>query len=343
MKILKIIGLSTVGLIFLIVIVSFFLPGTSHVERSIIIQSEASVPFSLVNNLTEWRQWSPWHKLDTGMTIVYSEPSDGEGASYTWKSANDQVGAGKLTIVKSVPDELIETLMEFEGMGTSKGSFKFEQTAEAVKVTWTMDSDGKDIPWAMKIPSKYFCLFADGMVGPYFEKGLNDLKTISETTPPVADKIAGFETEERTIPPMILAGVREAIKTSALNSNMFAKWYGTITQSLQKNTIQPNGPPMAIYYQYGPEKVEVEAAIPVGSAGMDEGKVKFHETTEMKAFVVKYYGDYNKVESVYTEAYAYLKEKGKVSNGAPMEIYITDPGMEKDTSKWLTEIMFPLD
>jgi effector-binding domain-containing protein len=63
----------------------------------------------------------------------------------------------------------------------------------------------------------------------------------------------------------------------------------------------------------------------------------------MNVLVVKYYGDYNKVESVYIAAYDYIKAKGKASTGAPMEIYITDPGMEKDTAKWLTEIVFPLD
>jgi effector-binding domain-containing protein len=28
--------------------------------------------------------------------------------------------------------------------------------------------------------------------------------------------------------------------------------------------------------------------------------------------------------------------------GAPMELYVTDPMMEKDTAKWLTEIVFPI-
>jgi effector-binding domain-containing protein len=342
MKILKYIGLVLLSIIFLIVIVSFFLPAASHVERSIVIKSEPSVPFMLINNVKEWGKWSPWHKLDTNMTIVYGDIPEGEGSWYTWKSEEKNVGEGKLMIVKSTPDQYIETSMEFSGMGTSKGSYTFEKTAEGVRLNWAMDNDGKDMPWMMKIPSKYFNLFLDDMVGPDFEKGLHSLKTISEAAPMV-ETVAGFETEEREIRPMLLAGIRETIKTEDLTSKTFSKWYGQITNALQRNNITPSGPPMAVYYQYGPKEVEVEAAIPVSMQGTDEGKIRFHETATIKAFVVKYYGSYNRIAEVYNEVYAHLKEKGKFSTGAPMEIYVTDPGMEPDSSNWLTEIVFPLD
>lgn len=342
MKIIKVIGVALLSLIFLVVIVSFFLPGHAHVERSVVINSKVAVPFSLVNNLKNWEQWSPWHKLDTNMVIDYGEITEGEGASYAWKSAHDKVGEGKLMIMKSTPDQYIETSMQFGGMGTSKGSYTFEQTAEGVKVIWAMDSDGEDMPWAMRIPSKYFNLFMDRMVGPDFEKGLNNLKAISEAAPKT-EHIAGFETEEKMIGPMILAGIREKVKTKDLSSSIFGKWFGHITDLLQKKNIQPMGAPVTIYYQYGPKEVEVEAAVPVSAQGRDEGNIKFHEMQQMRALVVKYYGDYSRIENVYTETYAHLKAKGQQSSGAPMEIYVTDHGMEKDTSKWLTEIVFPLD
>jgi effector-binding domain-containing protein len=342
MKILKITGFVILSLIFLLVIVSFFLPSGSHIQRSAMMDADARIPFSFVNNLQEWPKWSPWHKLDTSMVIVYSEKTSGEGASYTWKSKHDQVGEGKQTITKSTPYEHIEAEMEFGDMGTSHISFTFEPVGDSVKVTWAMDSDGKGLPWYMVVPSKYFCLFADKMVGPSFEQGLRNLREISEAAPEMV-QIAGFDTEERTLEPVILAGIREKISTRQLSSATFAKWFGEITELLHQGNIQPSGAPRTIYYQYGPDQVEVEAAMPVVSQGRDEGRIKFHETAATKVFVVKYYGDYNKVEHVYSEAYDYLKKHNRSSTGAPMEIYITDPGMEKDTSRWLTEIVFPLD
>jgi len=342
MKVLKTIGLVLAGLIFLIVIVSFFLPGSYHVERSIIVQTDASVPFNLAKDFREWDKWLPWHKIDTNMTKTYSETSGVEGSWYTWDSKNPEAGKGKVTIVKLTENEYIENEMAFEGMGVSKATFKFEPAEGGTKVTWSLDGDGKGMPWYWQIPAKYFNLMMDKMVGKDFEKGLVTIKEVSESMPK-AEQIAGFDVEERVMEPVKLAGVRAKIKTQDLNGNTFGKWFGQISQVLQKSKIEASGAPRTIYYKYGPKEVEVEAAIPVATLGSDEGDVKFHETAQSNVLVVKYYGNYGKTEPVYMAAYDYIKAKGKSSSGAPMEVYITDPGMEKDTTKWLTEIVFPLD
>jgi effector-binding domain-containing protein len=342
MKILKTIGLVLVGLIFLIVIVSFFLPGSYHVERSIVINADAAVPFNLAKDFKEWDKWSPWHKIDTLMAKTYSETQGETGSWYTWDSKNPDAGKGKITITSIKLNEFIENEMAFEGMGTVVATYKFEPAEGGVKVTWTLDGDGKGMPWYMMVPAKYVNLMMDGMVGKDYEKGLAKLKELSESMPK-AEQVAGFDIEERVMEPVKLAGVRESIKPTEVNGNTFGKWFGQITQVLQKQKLMPAGAPRTLYYEYGPKKVEAEAAIPVATLGADEGKVKFHETAQANVLVVKYYGDYSKTEPVYMAAYDYIKAKGKSSKGAPMEIYITDPGMEKDTAKWLTEIVFPLD
>lgn len=342
MKILKTIGLVLAGLLFLIVIISFFLPGSYHVERSIVIKTDVGIPFTLAKDFREWDKWLPWHKLDTAMAKTYSDNQGSEGSWYSWDSENPQAGKGKVTIIKLTENEYIENEMAFDGMGTSVATFRFEPVEEGTKVTWGLDGNGKGMPWYWQIPSKYFNLMMDGMVGKDFEKGLATMKEVSESMP-ASEKIAGFDIEERVMAPVKLAGIREKIKTTEMNSNLFGKWFGQISQAMQKQKLTPAGAPRTIYHQYGPKQVEVEAAIPVAELGKDEGIVIFHETPQTNVLVVKYYGDYSKVESVYMAAYDYIKAKGKSSTGAPMEIYITDPMMEKDTAKWLTEIVFPLD
>jgi effector-binding domain-containing protein len=343
MKFLKAIGLVLAGLLFLIVLISFFLPGSVHLERSITMKTNASTPYQMVNKLEEWHKWSPWHSIDPTAKWEYSDVAEGEGAWYSWKSENPQVGNGKFTILHVVPNESINSQMEFEGMGISHSGFKFEPIAEGVKVIWSMDCDGAGMPWYMKIPSKYFNLFMDKMVGPDYEKGLNSLKTVCESQPQT-DRISGFETEEREMGAMKLASVRQTIKTSDLSrGNIVAKWLAQISQAIASQKIKPVGPPMTIYHKYGVREVEVEAAIPVATLGEANGNVTFHEIDPANTLVLKYYGGYANMEPIYIAAYDYIKEKGKTSNGAPMEMYITDPGMEKDTTKWLTEIVFPLD
>jgi effector-binding domain-containing protein len=342
MKILKTIGLVLAGLLFLIVLISVFLPGSCTVKRSIVINKKAMVPFGIVKDFKSWDKWSPWDELDPNMQKTFSETSGEVGSWYQWDSKNPDVGKGKITILKLIDNELIEDELAFEGMGTSLATYTFEPTGESVKVTWALTGNSSELPWYMIVPYKYFSLLSDKFIGPDFEKGLNKLKTLSESMPDI-ETIAGYAIEERQITGMNLSGIRSKMKTSDMSSARFAKWFAQLSQELSQQNIQPAGAPMTIYHEYTPTEVDIEAAIPVLSLGKNEGPVVFREMPPIQALVVKYYGDYSKVENVYIAAYTYLKEKGKSSTGAPMEIYITDPGIEKDTAKWLTEIVFPLD
>jgi effector-binding domain-containing protein len=342
MKFLKTAGLVIAGLLFLLVLISFFLPGSYHVERSIVINADASVPFALAKDFKEWDKWSPWHEIDPAMKKTYSEIQGEVGSYYTWDSENPNAGKGKVTITGITNNQIIENKLEFDGMGVSTAKYVFEPVDGGTKVIWSLEGNGEGMPWLWKIPSKYFNLMMDGMVGKEYEKGLQKLKEISEATPK-GETVAGFSTEQRSINSMKIAGIRKKVKTSEMSSALFGKWFAEISQVLSSQGLKPIGAPMTIYHSYAPTEVEVEAAIPVESLGKNTGVTLFRETEAMKAFVVKYYGGYNNMESVYNATYDYLAQKNMSSKGAPMEIYITDPGMEKDTSKWLTEIVFPLD
>jgi effector-binding domain-containing protein len=342
MKILKAMGLVLAGLFFLIVLISLFLPSNCHVERSIIIEKDVAIPFGIVKDFREWDKWSPWNDIDANMTKTYSETSGEANSWYAWHSENPKAGAGKITLLKIEPNTFIENELTIEGMGSSIITYTFEPTETAVKVTWGLTSNNSEMPWYWVIPSKYMGLMMDNFIGPDFEKGLEKLKTISEATPD-AETIAGFAIEERPMPSIKIAGIRTKLKTSEMTSANFAKWFALLSQELSQQNIKPAGPPMTFYHQYSATEVDIEAAIPVVLLGENKGPVTFRETEPIYVLVVKYYGDYNKVENVYNAAYSYIGEKAKKNNGAPMEIYITDPGLEKDTTKWLTEIVFPIE
>lgn len=342
MKFLKTAGLVIAGLLFLLILISFFLPGSFHVERSIVINADATVPFNLAKDFREWDKWSPWHEIDPSMKKEYSETQGQVGSYYTWDSQNPDAGKGKATITSISENQFIENKLQLGEMGSPIAKYFFEPVEGGTKVTWSLEGNGEGMPWLMKIPSKYFNLMMDGMIGKDYDKGLKKLKEISEAAPK-GETVAGFTTAQRSINAMKIAGIRKKVKTSEMSSALFGKWFAEISQVLSSQGLKPIGAPMTIYHSYTPTEVEVEAAIPVETLGKNAGATLFRETNSTNAFVVKYYGGYNNMESVYNAAYDYLAQKNMSSKGAPMEIYITDPGMEKDTSKWLTEIVFPLD
>ncbi len=178
MKTLKKIGIVLVSFVLLLVIVSFFLPSTFHVERSAVINANDSVIFSNVNNLKNFVTWMPWAKMDPNTKMDFFGPEQGLGQGYNWSS--EKTGNGKMTIIESAPNQKVIMELDFEGMGKSAASFGFTKEGNATKVTWAMDSKGEGIPFWMIVPHKYMSLFMDKMVGADFENGLASLKSLTE-------------------------------------------------------------------------------------------------------------------------------------------------------------------
>jgi Polyketide cyclase / dehydrase and lipid transport len=172
MKILKWI----LGIALLVVGIGFFMPGTTHLERTIEINAPSAQIYEQVNELKNWMNWSPWAKIDPNTVWKYSEPSSGIGSYYTWASQDKNVGNGKLTILEVKPNESVRCKMEFEGMGESMADFKFvAKDSISTKVIWSFDNDN-----GLNPIKRWFGIFMDKMLGPDYEKGLANLKAYNE-------------------------------------------------------------------------------------------------------------------------------------------------------------------
>ncbi len=81
-------------------------------ERSAVLPVSPEKVFPLINDLRLWEGWSPWAKLDPEQKLTYSGPASGIGASVAWEG-NSKVGAGRMTILESRPNELVRIKLEF--------------------------------------------------------------------------------------------------------------------------------------------------------------------------------------------------------------------------------------
>lgn len=159
------------------VAIGFLLPGTSHVERQIDINASAPVVYDQINELKNWENWSPWAKLDPNVKWTYSQPTTaGTGAYYMWVG-NDKVGEGKMTILDAKPNEMLHCKMEFKGQGDAFSDFKLTaKDSTATKVVWSFDSEHGLNPIA-----RWLGLAINSFIGPDYEKGLANLKAVSES------------------------------------------------------------------------------------------------------------------------------------------------------------------
>jgi uncharacterized protein YndB with AHSA1/START domain len=167
--------LAIIGIIFLAVVaIGFFLPSTFLVSRSIVVNAPASRVYDYVAEPRQWAKWSVWNQRDPNMEVHFSGPPFGQGAKWSWKSKSE--GAGNMEFPRVEPNHRIEYALSFPEFGMkSAGQFTFEPDGPATKVTWTNGGDVGTNPL-----KHYFAALMDRMVGPDFEKGLENLKALAE-------------------------------------------------------------------------------------------------------------------------------------------------------------------
>lgn len=167
-------ALAFIALIFLVVITGR--PDDFSVTRFTGIAAPPEKIFPHVNDLHKWEAWSPWAKLDPNAKYTFSGADSGAGAAMAWEGSK-KVGAGKMTVTESQPGALIRLRLDFQKpmQATNAAEFTFRPEGGQTVVTWSMA--GKSC-----FMSKVFGLFMDfdKMCGSQFEKGLANLKSVTE-------------------------------------------------------------------------------------------------------------------------------------------------------------------
>lgn len=331
MKVLKKILIAILVLVLILVGVAYLLPKEVKVERSAVINAPPEVVFEQINTLKNWEIWSPWHAIDPDMQITYSSTASGEGAYYEWKSANKQVGDGKLTILKSYPVDSILVEMDFGEQGVATVSYLFEKVDDGTKVTWTMVSD-----MGMNPINRYMGLMMDNMVGESFEKGLENLEEASKNAPQ-----AGFIVEEKVIPEQKYIAYYAKSSMEEMPQKM-GEAFGALMKFMQDNDLQATGAPFTIYLDYDETETTFECGIPVAEDVETSGDIGMRNMASADALMTIHKGAYENLGETYNKFMKWVKENDKNVTGTAIEIYLTDPQAEPDTSKWVTEVYFPL-
>ncbi|MEM8935066.1 MAG: SRPBCC family protein [Pseudomonadota bacterium] len=170
------------GLAILIVAVislGFVLPDRATLEREIVVAAPQEDVFTLISDFNEWEKWSPWADMDPNAT--YELTGQGVGQRMSWESEMPEVGSGVQEIIALDAPNSMTTALDFGEMGRSKARFDLTPEGDGVKVVWSFESNMREgVPLHMKPMSTYFGFFMDGILGPQYEAGLENLKAAAE-------------------------------------------------------------------------------------------------------------------------------------------------------------------
>lgn len=180
--VLKKVLIILVVIIGLILVVGFLLPTTYHVERSRVVAAPPEALYAVVNDFKQWPKWDPWAGKDATMKYTYEGSPTGVGSVQHYTSENS--GEGTIRITESEPGRKVKMEMDFK-MGEEElptATYTFEPIGDGkTKVTWSMDGET-----SMRPIGSYFGLMMDSMIGPDFERGLENLDKAVTSAPAAA-------------------------------------------------------------------------------------------------------------------------------------------------------------
>jgi effector-binding domain-containing protein len=308
----------------------FFRPGWKS-QKSISIHAPVSAVFEEINDMQRWENWQYWNTLDPDMVIVYGEKTVGTGASYSWEGP--VLDKGNLAISESVPDKSIAISMDFGGNPAS-GLYTVESENDNTILNFNFYADQ-----GMNPIGRWFNLYMKGEIEKSFDYAGEKIKSIAEAKP-----VFTYQISEVNLPAMSYVGLSHTMSPEdpAAISDQMTKMYGELEVMLKKAKVPITGYPFALYPSYTEESMEMVCALPVAADAKLPAKYKLETTNSSNAIKGIYKGDFNNLMALHMELDQYLQYKGLTMNGAPLEVYVTDPMVEKDTSQWITEIYYPI-
>lgn len=167
-------------LIVIIVLVMLVLasnkPDCFQVQRKITINAPAGKIFDCINDLQQWKLWSPWENKDAGMKKTFGSVTVGKDAVYEWEG-DKNVGKGRMEISESHPPTRLTIKLDFLKPFKAHNivEFMLAENGGVTDVIWDMHGP---MPLISKVMSLFISM--DSMVGKDFEAGLASLKALNE-------------------------------------------------------------------------------------------------------------------------------------------------------------------
>lgn len=310
--------------------------GTYTIKRSVFIKVPKEVVFNYVNDYRNWDQWLDLDADPSEIKFSFPENTVGQGGSFSWNKGTEE---GKIQSLHVKENDNISQKIVIGGE-ISRATMTLNDSIGGTKLSWTVKGNAD-------FSTKIKAAFSGGvqeLVATMFQNSLNSLRVI------VTNEIKNYSIEvigDVRIDSVYYVKQTATVKVRDLNSK--------ITPMLQKmekffknGNLQMNGKPFVIYESSdvanktitfsvcGPLKEEIFVSEP-----SDVTIAKLQPFTALKTILK---GDYSHRDEAVRKAMNYISEKSLNPNTALkyIDIYSINASDEKSPSKWVTEVLIPI-
>jgi effector-binding domain-containing protein/uncharacterized protein YndB with AHSA1/START domain len=294
-------------------IMSLVVPTKQKVERTVTIHASASEVYAKLSNVDELEKWWVWKRADSSADVELSEQEPGKRIVY------------KIHFLKPKEREAKSTFLIAESNGLTSVTWNFEMFVPR--------------PWNV------FNLFSslDKEKGKDFDEGLAALKKLTDHNG-VDTTRREFEVERIDFPATSFAMIRQVVKWSDMSS-FFQQHIPLLYQeTTSKNIVAGTASGLFFEWNEKDQNADMAAAVPVPAGTKIESDIiTVTDIPASKALYVNYKGTYDRMQDAYESIRQYMKENELKQKGPSIEQYTTGPLMEKDSTRWVTKIVFLIE
>lgn len=189
---------------------AFLLPNALEVTRSVAIERPRASVFAMINDLNIAKEWSPYNARDPEADYSISE-APGAGQSMRWQSRIREIGSGRMTIVNSIENETVESILEIGDRAMLNSRVDLRRTEDGAEVSWRISAVCAQ--GAVNVPCRYMNLIMRSTIERDLDSGLARLKDRAEQLP--ESDFEGYDILEIPVEPQNVIFVDVTIANAA--------------------------------------------------------------------------------------------------------------------------------
>jgi effector-binding domain-containing protein len=146
-----------------------------------------------------------------------------------------------------------------------------------------------------------------------------------------------YDVELREVLSQPIASIRATTTPEEVGNTLtgdLSRIYGLLAQQ----GIKPTGPPVAVYYDFEPNRAVFESGVPIAGSFQSDGEIKPSAVPSGRAAFTRHIGPYEGLGGAHEAVRQWIEANGHVNVGPNWEIYPMPPGGEPDSAKWVTEV-----
>jgi hypothetical protein len=261
------------------VVVGVIMPGSGHVERSLVVSKDLRQVYDVVNNFRTFPDYGVLRAYDPRTKYTLSGNAYGPGSEISWSSQDEKVGDGKLTIATAQPefDKIDPSVNSAEIVwnvdNAWRGSDKHftldllrqGNSGKLTKITWSYD-----VSYGFNLLARYSNMYIHGQPDAFIQYSLNNLQNVLAAVPNIDySSLDPYIVQTKQTPVLIVStSMKRKDGLDGLNAATDAATK-EIEDAAKKLGVHTNGPRIIFTTNYGDETYTFDVAEPIDSASLN--------------------------------------------------------------------------